>query len=297
MNTIDVSFCKTNTAQALRTLLQYQPLSLCIREIMRMRALADLSPLPTPMLDIGCGDGLFWEVAAKSIKHRKKDMLEGLIGIDISDAELSLASVRLQKTGVMIRNCDITQNITSVDITELKGRFRTVFANCSLEHVYRLQSALENITHYLAPGGQLVIVAPVPSWTSTLAIKQRLDRLSPRLGGMFGGMLDGFFQHKHLLPHYAWEHLLKGFGFRSVDITGLGSASANRIFDKWLLSSFPAFVWKCFFKKYPIWFTLLKYAHIKRHYGEFLGEVERGEVIVEDLDSPAIVEYLIICKL
>ena len=73
----------------MRALMQYMPLSLAVRELMRMRGLADYGTLELPLLDVGCGDGLFWEVLTKELQSGRTQNLEGLVGIDINRASAS----------------------------------------------------------------------------------------------------------------------------------------------------------------------------------------------------------------
>lgn len=148
---IDIRYCKSDAAGAMRALMQYMPLALAVRELMRMRGLADYGTLEMPMLDVGCGDGLFWEVFAKELQGEGARHLEGLVGIDINRAELDLASVRLSPVGGEVRSVDISDQAAGA---ELRGRFKTIIANCSLEHVPKLEHAIQNIGSYLAPASE-----------------------------------------------------------------------------------------------------------------------------------------------
>ena len=68
----------------MKALLRYLPMSLAVREAMRMRALAESHGLETPLLDIGCGDGLFWQVVTREYLEKNEWQLDGLLGIDIN---------------------------------------------------------------------------------------------------------------------------------------------------------------------------------------------------------------------
>lgn len=288
---LDIRYCTTDAAGAMRALMQYMPLALAVRELMRMRALAAYGTLELPMLDVGCGDGLFWEVLTKELQSGRTQDLKGLVGIDINRDELDLASVRLSPVGGEVRSVDISDRGAGPD---LHGRFRTIIANCSLEHVPKLEHAIQNIRSYLAPDGELFMVLPTPSWTDTLATKQFLGRFSARLAGTFAGAFDGFYQHHHLYPWYVWEHLLHGFGF-DTEIKGLGSREANRITERWYPPAIASFLYKGIFKRYPTRFaTPLKNRYMKR-LGQFLGEIEDGSVVHDDLEHPEIIEYLVRC--
>ncbi len=284
---IDVSTCTTDAAGAMRALVRYLPVTVAVRELMRMRALAAGGLLRMPLLDVGCGDGLFWEVMTKEIIGGQSRRLEGLVGIDIDEHELDLASVRLSPIGGEVRSIDISERGT-----DLETRFNTVICNCSLEHVPELEPALTNIRRYLAPGGELFMVLPTPRWTDTLALKRFLGRFSSRLAQMYAGVFDGFYQHHHLYPAWVWEQLLRGLGYE-VEIKGIGSAESNRLTELWYPPAVASFLFKVLFKRYPGGLiTTIKERHIRR-LGTFLGEVERGDVLHDDLDHPDIIEWFV----
>ena len=292
---IRVDYCKTAPAAAMKSLLRYLPLSLAVREAMRMRALADVQGLETPALDIGCGDGLFWEVVTRQYVEKNESMLDGLLGIDINQHELELASVRLADKGVDLKSIDISDKEQIHSFEELRGRFRTIMANCSIEHVPNLDSSLANIRTLLKDGDScFYLFVPAPNWTETLAVKRFIRRFSPRLAGMYGGMLDGFFQHHHLYQAYVWKHLLEGNGFSDVEIVGLGSKAANRLFEHWLLPAFGSFFVKGLVKRYPSMFQGIKSKYIQGE-AQFIREIGDGSFIT-DVKNEHVVEFFIRCK-
>ena len=294
---INVQACKDDAAGAMRTLLRFVPISLAEREIVRMRALADSGTLQVPLLDVGCGDGLFWEVLSRNLVRGDPRDLEGLVGIDIDRNELRLASARLSRMGGDLRQVDITSGEQDRDMEARRGTFRTILANCSLEHVPRLEVALANIKQYLAPDGALFLFVPSLGWSDTLASKRFLRRVGgSRLAETYAGMIDGFFQHHHLYPSWVWRHLLEGIGFR-VDLWGLGSRNANRLYEAWLPPAVLSFAYKSVFKHYPVRLTApLKSLYLRRMRA-FLGEIERGETKLEDPEDPQVYEYFIRCTL
>ena len=284
---IDVRLCKEDAEGAMRALVEYLPLALAVREIMRMRALADYGSLRMPLLDVGCGDGLFWEVMTKEVLGGGAARLSGMIGIDVDRAELDLASMRLSPIGGEVRALDISD-----PRADLRTRFNTIICNCSLEHVPALEPALANIRQYLNPEGELFMILPSPRWTDTLVVKRLLARLSGRLGMMYAGLFDGFYQHHHLYPAWTWEHLLSSLGYE-VEIRGIGSRRANQLTELWYLPAVGSFLYKSLFRRYPARATApLKTRYLAR-IRDFLREVERGEVVHEDLDHPEIIEWFV----
>lgn len=280
---------------AWKHLTAHLPLSLAVRELMRLRALFEMGAIQKPILDVGCGDGLFWENLIQNIREGEKVSLKGLMGIDIDTHELSLASLRLQSRGVEVQQRDISLTSSLEGQSDLKGQFQTVIANCSLEHVPKLEPALKNILGYMSPSGQFVLFVPAPHWTENLKIRQNFNRISPRLGGLVGGCFDGFFQHRHLYPATVWKFLLEGMGFKVQTILGLGHPSANRLFERHLPTAFLTFIHKMIFKQYP---SLLKNRSTPKSslVGDFLESIENGTVLQSDLGQQDVIEYFIICQ-
>lgn len=294
MTRIFVDECKTNPARALRILLRYLPLSLCVREIMRLRALSERGSLESPLLDVGCGDGLFWEAAGETARTDGQ-RLKGLMGIDVNAHELGIASMRLQKEGGIARRVDISGPPVLVD--DLGGAtYPTILANCSLEHVRHIDKAFRNMRALQKDEGRLLLFVPAPRWSDTLALKRFLSKIHPRLGALYGAMWDGFFQHHHLYPHYVWRHLLESSGYEVESLQGIGSAHANRLFARWAAPSFPAFLYKEVFKKYPSWYAPLKRLYVRTLEKGFLEEIRSGACIKDDPDHDDVVEYYIVCR-
>jgi SAM-dependent methyltransferase len=275
--------------QAWAFLTRYLPYSLAARELMRLQALSRYGTLAKPILDIGCGDGLFWECVIRSFDHKGSSTLSGLLGIDISADELNLASVRLREHGGQVVNRDICADRPLGD----GQRFQSVIANCSLEHVTSIEAALRNVHSMMKNDGVFLLFVPVPRWTDSLRTKRLAGKISHRLGGLVGGGLDGFFQHNHLYPAEVWKFLLGGIGFEVTQIVGVGSAAANSMFERFLPTAFLSFLFKILFGRYPR--RRLKFwpgGHVDR----FIADVESGRVLNRDLESPDIVEYFIVCR-
>ena len=292
---LNLAAYRANAPAAFEKLLEVLPFSLAVRETMRMRALADLGALRMPMLDVGCGDGLIWETVTRNLPKDEGRYLSGLLGIDINPRELPLASMRLHQRGATVEMADISNTDGNTGLGRMGGSFQTVLANCSLEHVPRLEPALQNIRECLTPDGDFLLFVPAPNWTDAMRVKQRLERVSHRLAGLVGGALDGFFQHHHLYPEFVWRHLLSGAGFKHVEMVGIGSRAANLLFETHLPPAFASFVVKAILHRYPDTQLDRFFTH-SRLFKEFLVEVETGGFIQRDLRHPEVIEYFIRCR-
>lgn len=277
-----------------RALLENLPVSLVAREILRMCVLAEANTLKTPLLDVGCGDGFFWEALTCAPKTKTSNELKGLVGIDINKSELQLASLRLSPLGAEIFKFDIASDPMGI-FEDRRDMFQTVIANCSLEHVPKLQQTLQNIKRLMAPEAELWLFVPAPNWSDTFVVKKFLYKLGPRVAGAYGGLWDGFYQHHHLYPAWVWSNLLQTIGFET-SICGLGSKKGNHLAELWLPPAFISFIYKSLFGRYPRRFANLLKRFFLPWMRTFLEEVQRGDVIINDLEHPEIVEYTIRCK-
>jgi SAM-dependent methyltransferase len=106
---------------------RFSPAALAVRECLRLRAVRKFE-LRSPILDIGCGDGLFAALAYPG---------KQVWGIDVNLTEIR----RAQATSAY--NALICGSITNVALPN--SFFRGAIANCSLEHVPDLDQALANI--------------------------------------------------------------------------------------------------------------------------------------------------------
>ncbi len=120
----------------------YTPTALAIKECARLSVVRRYG-CPGPVLDVGCGDGLFARIAFESVE---------VWGIDIDAAEGRWAAASRAYTQVILGD------VTRARLPE--GFFATCVANCSLEHVPRIDLALRTIFHSLRPGGVAYLFVP-----------------------------------------------------------------------------------------------------------------------------------------
>jgi SAM-dependent methyltransferase len=198
----------------------YAPAALALRECVRLRAVRSID-LPEPILDVGCGDGVFARLAYPD-RH--------VWGIDVNPSEVRRAqSTATYQTLVCGSICD-------ADLP--RGYFRSAIANCSLEHVPEIDRALVNIRRSLAPGAPFVLIVPTPDWTRHLAVPTALERLGlGALARMYGDALDRTFFHVHLYDETKWTAILGEAGFTVDETRPIVSPGAAWAFDALLYPS------------------------------------------------------------
>lgn len=200
------------------------PAALCIKECARLSSLRNES-LGSPLLDVGCGDGVFAELAFQGREAW---------GIDINSHETKLAEERGPYRRV------ITGDVTTYALPE--SYFETCVANCSLEHVPRLDLALRAIHRALKPGGTFITYVPNRDWAEALLSYRTLSAVSPALAKQLQRFIDDFFRHEHLHDQVGWRKVVSDAGFQVTKVDPVLSSATTVAFEMFLLPSLLGFV-------------------------------------------------------
>lgn len=192
----------------------FSPAALALREAVRLKAVREFS-LSEPILDIGCGDGLF-----ARLSYPDKQVW----GVDINPDEIK----RAQATATY--RTLICGSICDVDLP--KTFFGSAIANCSLEHVPDLGDALKNIRSSLRGGARFLLIVPTPGWSRHLALARALSAVGMRSAAeAYGDALDRVFKHVHLHDEAWWRSRLEEAGFRPIECRLIVSRATSWTFD------------------------------------------------------------------
>lgn len=176
-----------------------QPLALALPRAAECLALRKFK-LEAPILDFGCGDGVF---SLLCFGKKKID-----VGFDQNPREIKLARryQAYQKTTVG----------TGKAIPYPNSHFQTVIANSVLEHIEGdLQPTLKEINRVLKNRGILLFTVPRPAISDCLFYPRilRFFRLK-FLAQSYINLKQNLWKHYHLLEEPQWQKELQRAGFQ-----------------------------------------------------------------------------------
>lgn len=221
----------------LRHYLQVAPAALAIERSLECDLLA-AHEFQRPVLDIGCGDGVF----AAVLFAEKVDL-----GIDFDPAEIARARIYERYHELVVCGGD--------SIPRPDESFRTIFSNSVLEHIPDLMPVLREAHRLLAPEGRFYVTIPTDQWERNVLPARLLFALGLRgAAKRYGRWYNKFWNHYHAYSVEAWAELFAEAGFRVVEqrtyapanvTTSLDTMTAfalpslftKKILGRWILSS------------------------------------------------------------
>ncbi len=171
--------------------------------IWRAAEAAALMPLQfsEPLLDLGCGDGLFSQLIFGQ---------QVAVGLDLSEdqsrAALHRGTYRLAIAG------------QGESLPFRSGSFSTVFSNCVLEHIPRLSPVLAEVSRVLAPGGIFIFTVPSQYFSRYLFHARLLEACGWQQGAKKAAdIINAMFRHHHLYGPDTWQEQLEENGLELVE--------------------------------------------------------------------------------
>jgi SAM-dependent methyltransferase len=163
-------------------------------------------PLTGPVLELGCGDGVF-------------NSLAGLHVDQAIDVQANAVARARALTGTYGR-------LSQLDMHDLLaarlGPFRTIFSNSVLDHVSNLDPVLAACRQLLLPGGRLVITVPLVEMNAHLAVRS----------GAYAKLRQAQLQHRNLWTLEEWTRRLAAAGFCTIESARYLNGASCRYWDR-----------------------------------------------------------------
>ena len=177
------------------------PLALAFERYLECRIL-ERFPFDGPVLDIGCGDGLF----AHILFSEKIDT-----GIDMNLRELE----RAQELGAYVE----LMHARGDSIPKPDGAYKAIISNSVLEHIRNLEPIFREIYRLLTLDGRFYMTVPTPSFEHNTVINQLLTFLGfQNLAARYRKFCSRFiWRQYHYYSLTGWEELVSAFGFKVVE--------------------------------------------------------------------------------
>lgn len=228
------------------------PLALAFERYLECRIFEKLS-FDKPILDIGCGDGLF----AHILFSDKIDT-----GIDMNLRELK----RAQELNAYVELIHAKGD----SIPKPEGFYKTIILNSVLEHIPDIEPVLREIHRLLIPNGRFYMTVPTPTFEYNTIINQLLTFFAfQNLATKYRKFCSKFIWRQcHYYTLAEWEYLVTTLGFMVVESTTYNPKSISlmndflypfgsiglinkKLFNRWVIFPFLRRLWI-----YPIYLLI-----------------------------------------
>lgn len=173
-----------------------------------------------PVLDLGCGDGVFAELVFDQ---------QLTSGIDIRPNRVRQAQC------ADVYELALTGDATAMPYAD--ESFATVFSGCAMEHVPPMPQMLSEIARVLKPGGRLITTVPSGYFEEYLFVPGVLRRLGlEAIAAQYGKLILRLLTIFHMYHPVKWERLLADAGLELVEARHFLPRNATALFDRLLIA-------------------------------------------------------------
>jgi SAM-dependent methyltransferase len=190
------------------------PAALAIERVLECRIL-ETQKFARPILDLGCGDGIF----ASVLFAEKIDL-----GIDLDPVEIE----RSRRLGAYD---ELLASPASV-VPKPAESFATIFSNSVLEHIPDLAPVLAEVLRLLRPGGRFYVTVP----TDNFEVYSTIGRILQSVGThkaleRYRAVYNRFWQHYNVHDDAGWRRLFEAAGFEVVETRSYDSRNMCTLND------------------------------------------------------------------
>ncbi|MBL4656507.1 MAG: class I SAM-dependent methyltransferase [Flavobacteriales bacterium] len=223
-----------------------------------------------PILDIGCGDGIF----AQIVFDEKIDT-----GLDPLAYELDSA-----------REFNMYEELIEAyadKIPKPDGYYNTIFSNSVLEHIPDLKDVLIEANRVLADGGKFYITIPTIYFDQYSVVYQILSFLSLKgVAKSYQKFFNKFWNHHHYYSRENWIKLFEETGYKVDNVIEYGLKKDCLLNDFLAPFSLPNYIVKKLFNR---WFLSNS---LRKAYSPILGSMLKGRVkFHEDLRDGGLIFF------
>jgi SAM-dependent methyltransferase len=187
-----------------------------------------------PILDVGCGDGIF----AKILFDEKID-----VGIDPLKYELDSAKQYNMYHELIEAFGD--------KIPKPDGSFATAFSNSVLEHIPDLDPVLKEVHRTLKTGGNFYVTIPTNLFDKYSVLSKMLNGVGLRgLALKYNKFFNGFWKHYHYYTRKDWSAKFEKNGFTVKNVIEYGHKKDCLFNDAMVPVTLPNFVVKKMFNRF-----------------------------------------------
>jgi SAM-dependent methyltransferase len=187
-----------------------------------------------PVLDIGCGDGIFASLTFKNpITY----------GLDPNKRELICA-----------KNSNAYENLICAYGDEIplnSNSVGTVFSNSVLEHIQDLGPVFEDIYRVLKPGGLFVFTIPSERFDSYSNLNIIFEKLNLGFIAMkYRNFYNSFWRHYNFMSKDDWIKWVTSYGFELNHAFSYNPKSNCKLNDAFAVLGLPAKINKVLFNRW-----------------------------------------------
>lgn len=216
--------------------IEVAPSALAIERSLECELLAE-QPFERPILDIGCGDGIF----ASVLCAQRIDT-----GVDFDPDEIERARTH--------DRYDELINCGGNAVPKAGSSYRTIFANSVLEHIPNLLPVLKEANRLLAPGGRFYVTIPTDRWERATLLARPFYAVGLTwIGARCARAYNSFWKHYHAYPESQWIALFEAAGFTVAERRVYAPSNTTTLCDALTLFAAPSIITK---KALGRWITI-----------------------------------------
>lgn len=232
--------------------LEQAPAALALERTVECQILCDQA-FSRPVLDIGCGDGIF----ASILFNDEIDLGVDINSLEVENAEETAKYKELQVTSA--------SSISADDKT-----FQTVFSNSVLEHIEDLVPILKEVRRVMADDGTFYVTLPTDKFVHASLLYRAISGAGLRnLASSFENFYNKFWRHHHYYSPEGWKRFFEENGFVVDAQRVYGSKQFCTVNDGFAYVALPSFVSKKLLNRWfffpalrkatvPLWAGLLQ---------------------------------------